>query len=161
MKKKSRKFLLFFCGFVVMLNVISMLQNVQGTEIGVCSEILKPIIVLEKGEVIKQQINEKSFPMEYEFCIHNYRENKVNEVDFDYQIEIENSVDDFPINYELIDCATNQKIELVDGKSKILQIKKLVKESRKFKLVFKWRELEEMAEELQIKLRIELVQRRE
>lgn len=161
MKKKSRKFLLFFCGFVVMLNVISMLQNVQGTEIGVCSEILKPIIVLEKGEVIKQQINEKSFPMEYEFCIHNYRENKVNEVDFDYQIEIENSVDDFPINYELIDCATNQKIELVDGKSKILQIKKLVKESRKFKLVFRWRELEEMAEELQIKLRIELVQRRE
>ncbi len=158
--KKSRKLLLLFCEFVIIINCISMLQNVQSTEVGVHSEILKPIIVLEKNEMLKQQIHEKSFPMEYKFCLNNYQENEVNEIDFDYQIEIENSVDNFPVNYQLIDCATNQKIELIDGKSEILHIKKSIKESRKFKLVLEWLELDEMADELQIKLKIKLIQRR-
>lgn len=160
MRKKSRKFLLFLCGFVIIINGISMLQNAEGMEIGVHSEILKPIIRLEKDEMLKQQIHEKSFPIEYEFGIYNYKESEVNKVDFDYQIEIENSVGNFPVNYELIDCTTNQKIQLVDGKSELLQIKKEEKESRKFKLVFKWRELEQMADELRIKLKINVIQRK-
>ncbi len=159
--KKSRKFLLFFCGFALIINCISMLQNVQGTQIGIYSEILKPIIVLEKEETLKQQIDEKSFPLEYEFCIQNYNEKEVNEVDFDYDIEIENSVDNFPVNYQLIDCETNQQIQLVDGKSELLQIKKSEKETRRFKLVFEWRELEEKADDLQIKLKINVIQRKE
>ena len=159
--KKSRKFLLFFCGFALIINCISMLQNVQGTQIGIHSEILKPIIVLEKDEILKQQIHEKSFPLEYGFCIQNYQENEINEVDFDYQIEIENSVDNFPVNYQLIDCENNQQIQLVNGKSELLQIKKSEKENRRFKLVFEWRELEEKADDLQIKLKINVIQRKE
>lgn len=159
--KKSRKLLLIFCGIAIIINCISMLQNVQGTEVGVHSEILKPIIVLEKDEMLKQQIHENSFPLEYEFCLNNYQENEVNEIDFDYQIEIENSVDNFPVNYQLIDCETGQQIQLIDGKSELLHIRKSIKESRKFKLVFEWRELEEKADDLQIKLKINVIQRKE
>lgn len=159
--KKSRKFLLFFCGFALIINCISMLQNVQGTQIGIHSEILKPIIVLEKEQTLKQQIDEKSFPLEYEFCIHNYNEKEVNKVEFDYVIEIENSVDNFPVNYQLMDCETGQQIQLIDGKSEILHIQKSLKESRKFKLLFEWRELEKMADDLQIKLKINVIQRKE
>ena len=91
----------------------------------------------------------------------NYNEKEVNKVEFDYVIEIENSVDNFPVNYQLMDCETGQQIQLIDGKSEILHIQKSLKESRKFKLLFEWRELEKMADDLQIKLKINVIQRKE
>jgi len=86
------------------------------------AEIAKPIIVLEKDEVLKTQINQNMFPLEYHFWIQNYREDDINEVDFEYSIELENSTKNFPVSYDLFDCKTNQPIEFMKGKSEPLKI---------------------------------------
>lgn len=123
------------------------------------AEIAKPIIVLEKDEVLKTQIDQNTFPLEYHFWIQNYREDDINEVDFEYSIELENSTENFPVSYDLFDCETNQEIEFMDGKSEPLKLKKGEKEKREFKLIMQWQELNvELAEELQIKLKINVSQ---
>lgn len=137
-------------------------KDVDSKQCEIHAQVLKPIIELKTEEPIKQAIQEKSFPIEYHFWIENYRENEINEVNFDYTIEIENSIDDFPVSYELIDCDSNQLIKLVNGKSEKMTISKSVKESRQFKLRLEWRELDgEMAEDLEIKLKINVIQRKE
>ena len=123
------------------------------------AEIAKPIIVLEKDEVLKTQINQNTFPLEYHFWIQNYREDDINEVDFEYSIELENSTENFPVSYDVFDCETNQQIEFMNGKSELLKLKKGEKEKREFKLIMQWQELNvELAEELQIKLKINVSQ---
>ena len=115
--------------------------------------------MLEKDEVLKTQINQNMFPLEYHFWIQNYREDDINEVDFEYSIELENSTKNFPESYDLFDCKTNQPIEFMNGKSEPLKLKKGEKEKREFKLIMQWQELNvELAEELQIKLKINVSQ---
>lgn len=115
--------------------------------------------MLEKDEVLKTQINQNMFPLEYHFWIQNYREDDINEVDFEYSIELENSTKNFPVSYDLFDCKTNQPIEFMNGKSEPLKLKKGEKEKREFKLIMQWQELNvELAEELQIKLKINVSQ---
>lgn len=147
---------------VICMNTISLSKQKANANFEMSSQIARPIIELEKDEIIKRQIEENAFPMEYYFCINNYREDEVNEIAFDYRIEIENSVDNFPIGYTLVDCGNNEEITLINGKSDLMQIKKSEKESRKFKLILNWRELNsDLAEKLQIKLRISLEQSKE
>ena len=109
--------------------------------------------------MLKTQIDQNTFPLEYHFWIQNYREAEINEVDFEYSIELENSTKNFPVSYDLFDCKTNQEIEFINGKSGPLKLKKGEKENREFKLVMQWQELNvELAEELQIKLKINMMQ---
>lgn len=144
------------------MNTISLSRHKENPNFEMNTKITKPIVVLEKDEKIKRSIQENLFPLEYNFFINNYQEDKINEVDFDYTIEIEDSVNNFPINYTLFDCNNNEEIELADGKSRSMKIKKSVKESRKFKLIVNWRELnEELADELQIKLKVNVQQSKE
>lgn len=147
---------------VICVNTISLSTQKTNSNLKLHSQIAKPIIELEKDEMIKRQIEENEFPIEYRFCIHNFRENEINEVAFDYRIEIESSVENFPICYTLVDCEKNEEILLIDGKSDWMQIKKSEKESRKFKVILNWQELNsDLAEELQIKLKISLQQSKE
>lgn len=161
-KRKFRKRVLIFCFMFVLVNVILFFGQKKCLKYEVEAKIAKPIIILEKDKTLKTKINQLSFPMEYYFWIHNYEEEEINEIEFEYSIELENSVTNFPISYVLIDCDTNKEVDLKNGKSENLKIKKDVKESRKFKLVFRWQELNvQLAEELQIKLKINVLQNKE
>ncbi len=147
------------CLVVIMINIVSILKkkDVLCYEAGV--KVAKPIIVLKKDDVLKTEIKENSFPMEYHFWIQNYEEDEINGVDFEYSITLENSVENFPVSYCLVDCDNNREMQLVDGKSENLKLKKDSKEDREFKLVLQWKELNvELADEWQVKLKVNMVQ---
>ena len=125
-------------------------------------EIAKPIVVLKKDEMIQSQINQNSFPMEYSFSICNYNENDVNEVDFEYTIEIENSNEKFPVKYQLFDCDNQKQISFDNGISEKMKIDKFEKQDRNFNLIMEWKELEiDLASDLELKLKINIVQSEE
>lgn len=162
MRQKKNRRLIALSLMIICMNTISLSRYKENPNFEINTKITKPIVVLEKDEKIKRSIQENLFPLEYNFFINNYKEDKINEVDFDYTIEIEDSVNNFPINYTLFDCNNNEEIQLTDGKSRPMKIKKSVKESRKFKLIVNWRELnEELADELQIKLKVNVQQSKE
>lgn len=157
-RKKNRK-LIVLSLIVICMNTISLSKHKENVNFQMNTKITKPIVVLEKDEMIKSEIRENLFPIEYNFSINNYKEDEINEVDFDYRIEIEDSADNFPISYTLFDCNNEEEIEVIDGKSRPMKIKKSVKESRKFKLFINWRELDvDLADELQIKLKVKVQQ---
>lgn len=162
MKKKKDKLIIVVSLTVICMNHIVLSRHKVDTNLEMNTKIMKPVIVVEKDEMTKNQIQENSFPIEYNFSICNYDENTINEVDFEYVIELEDSVSNFPVTYQLIDCDSNTEIKLVDGKSEKMILKKFEKESKKFKLILNWRELDtDLADNLQIKLKINAVQTRE
>lgn len=162
MKKKVNDLLLIGISVIVIcMNNISLSRYENGMSCNVNSQIAKAIIEVKKDEKIEQLINQHTFPMEYHFWINNYKEDAVNEVDFAYTIGIESSVENFPISYVLIDCDNNREVSLINGKSEAIQMKKLTKESREFKLYLQWREIDgELADDLDIKLKVDAVQSR-
>ena len=125
-------------------------------------EIAKAIVVLEKDETIQKQIDQNSFPLEYNFVLNNYKEDKVNEVDLEYNIEIEAVEENFPVSYILFDCDNNTQIQLTEGKTEKMHLQKFQKQSRKFKLYLQWKELDvELGEEIEINLKINAIQSKE
>jgi len=162
LKQKKNSILIIVSLIVVVLNMLYIYEKKSNSDLIVKSQIKQPIIELKKDEIIKCQINQNSFPIEYCFEINNFKDDKINEIDFDYIIQIEKSDENFPVSYELFDCATNKKIELVDGKSELMKIKKYAKESKKFKLILNWRELDlELANKVKIDLKLEIKQSEE
>ncbi len=161
-KRKIRKVLVGICIIVVLINVKTLFGRGKIWQYQVEAKTAKPIIVIERDNHLKTQIKENSFPIEYYFCINNYQDEEINEVEFEYNIELESSTENFPVSYQLVDLKNNQEIRLIDGKSENLKIGKDTKESRKFKIVFQWQELnKELADEFQLKLKVNIVQKQE
>ncbi len=159
-KERIRKLMFVICVGVILVNLFLILPQDEKIQFAVSANTAKPIVVLEKEDVLKKQIQQNSFPLEYYFHINNYQGEQINEVDCEYSIELENAVTNFPVTYCLVDCDTNQEVDMVDGKSKNLPMAKDVKLSKKYKLVFEWQELDtELADEMQIKLKINVVQK--
>ncbi len=159
MKLRKNRIWMIFVLVVVGVNSMSLSKYHARQEFGVNMSVAKMVVDLEKDAVLKAEMKENSFPIEYNFCLNNYKGDKVNEIEFDYVIEVENSVENFPINCQLFDCDAQEEITLVNGKSEKMKIKKLEKESRKFKLILSWRELnQELADNIQIKLKLDVVQ---
>ena len=159
--KKVKHWMMTICLLVIGINQVTLSQSNE-PQMKIHSKILEPIVVLEKEETIQTQMDENSFPMEYHFSICNYREEEINEVEFEYTIEIKNSAENFPVSCQLWDCDKDSEIPLLNGKSEKLTIKKSVKEIRNFKLLLEWRELSgDMAEHLQIRLKINVIQSEE
>lgn len=161
-QRKIRKVLVAISMVVVFINAITIFNKGEIGQYQVEAKTAKPIIVIETDHYLKEQINENSFPIEYYFCINNYQEEEINEVEFEYNIELENSTEDFPVSYQLVELRNNQEIRLIDGKSENLKIGKNVKESQKFKVIFQWQELNrDLADEFQLKLKVNIVQKQE
>lgn len=162
MRKKKELIIIVISMIVIGINTISLSKYDYVANGNAQTEIAKAILVLEKDEITTQQIDENSFPLEYNFVIHNYEGEKINEVDFEYSIEIDASTDDFPISYFLFDCDNNTEIELLEGKTNPISLKKSEKESRKFKLYMQWRELDgDLAENIELRLKINGIQSKE
>lgn len=124
------------------------------------AEIAEPIIVFEKDENLDVEYNKKTGEIEYAFKIKNYNDEKINEVDFSYNLEIIENNSDFPIEYKLIDVSTNEEIELVDNKSKEFKIGTINKEEDNYKIKVNWKDksLEKYSDSLTIDLKANVVQ---
>lgn len=121
--------------------------------------IAEPIIILESFENDSKLVNKLNFPLEYYFKIKNYNDNKINEVDFLYNIEIIESNNNFPIKYKIIDALTNEEINLNNNITENFKISKMLKEEKEYKIILDWEENEEeMPETVDFKIKINLEQ---
>ena len=163
MKFRKSDFMIAICVILICVNNIVLAKSkVRSKKYDMNLDVARPVIEIIKDEPIKCQIYQNSFPIEYNFCINNYDANSTNEVEFDYFIEIESSDENFPISYVLFDCDNNKELQLCNGKSEILRLKANKKQSRKFKLILEWQEkTEELAEKLQLNLKVTAVQSKE
>lgn len=100
--------------------------------------IAEPIIILESFEGEENLVNKLDFPKTYDFKIKNYNEEKINEVEFSYNIELETSDTSFPVKYKLIDLSENKVIELNNNKSGNLKISKNIKEDKTYRIFIDW-----------------------
>ena len=113
---------------VFMLIVISFSTNAFAryyekiSNIKLLLNIAEPIIKVEKNQdTIIKSVNQDTPIQEFYFTVKNYRnidnEKKISEIDLEFEMEIVNSDDTFPIKYEIYDCLTNEKVLLDDNKS--------------------------------------------
>lgn len=159
MIKKKDLMLIVISLVIICINNVALSKYDYVANRTVQSEIAKAVFVLEKDEILEKQIDQSSFPIEYNFTINNFEDDKINEIDFEYIIEVDVSTDNFPVSYFLFDCDNNTEIQLIDGKTNPISLQKFEKESRKFKLYLQWRELDsDLAGSLGIKLKINAVQ---
>ena len=159
---KRRAKLIIILLFIIMMVLIGysvskykLLITENGTGI-----IAEPIIVFEKDDKINTEFNKKLGILEYNFKIKNYNEEKVNEVDFLYNIEILENNLDFPVEYKLINLTTNEEIEIIDNKTKEFFIGKAEKEEDIYKLEVKWldKNLDVYSDTLQIAIKANIIQ---
>ena len=87
------------------------------------SYIAEPIIIVEEisPKTIDTNYNRDTGELEYSFCVKNFEvdENgnkKFSEIEFDYEIIIENNNNNFPVRLELYDLDTEE--ELLKGNEK-------------------------------------------
>lgn len=122
-------------------------------------EIAEPIIILESFDNDEKLVNKLDFPKEYQFKVKNYTADKINEVDFLYNIELIKSNSTFPVKYKIIDLSENRELTINNGISEEIKISKQIKEEKIYKIIFYWEEIEnEMSENLEFKLRLNLKQ---
>lgn len=165
MKKYIRKnlFIIISCLSIICINNILYSKYLLKVETVGKASIAKSIVILEDNETINKKVDRTSFPIEYYFAINNYdNKNNINEVDFYYTITIENSNDNFPINYILYDCDNNREIKLDNNTSEILKINKNIKTSRKFKVILNWKDInKELSNNTEIILKVNVIQFKE
>lgn len=159
LKKKSDLVIIIVSLIVIGINNISFSKYDNYIKCDYHSQIAKAIIDIEKDKKTEENIEESKLPMEYNFSINNYKDDCINEIEFDYSIEIIASNDKFPISYKLYDVDSNSEISLINGKSETLRLAKKVKISRKFKLILEWKEIDgELSDEIKINLKVNAVQ---
>lgn len=126
------------------------------------ASIAEPIIIIEEiVEPISMLIDKNSFPLEYSFIIKNYDGDKINEVDFYYNIEIQNSTENFPITYKLIENNTGEEIPLENNKTANLQICKSIEEEKNLKLILEWDRKEgELSDEINFIIKVNVIQQK-
>lgn len=163
MKFRKSDAIITVCVMLICINNIVLAKSkIKNEKYDMSLEIAQPVIEIIKDEPIKREVYQNSFPIEYNFCVNNYNDNSINEVEFDYIIEIENSDADFPVGYKLIEIDTNREILLRDGKSEFFKLDANQKQSRKFKLVLDWKEKGEVwSEKSHINLKVKAVQSKE
>lgn len=130
---------------ILILIVINFSTNVFAiyyeklTNIRLLLNIAEPIISVEKNQdTIIKSINPNTPMQEFYFTVKNYKNiddvKKISEINLEFEIEIVNSDNTFPIKYELYDCLTNEKILLDDNKSSKIDMHKNVEFERCYKL---------------------------
>lgn len=160
MKRLSNKITIVLI-IIIILQIINFTNSKYNTKFfqnGI-AKIAEPIIVFESFEEENKLINKLDFPREYQFKIKNYENNKINEIDFLYNIEIIESNNNFPIKYKIFDVSNNKEIIVKNGITETLKISKEIKEEKIYKIILEWEEKEiEMSENLNLKLKLNLKQ---
>lgn len=123
--------------------------------------VAEPIILIEKDNVITKEYNKKAGVLEYYFKIKNYDNEKINEVECFYNIEILENNQNFPIEYKLIDLSNNQEITINNNKSIEFLIGSSIKEEDSYKLEVRWKdkEINQYSSSLQISLKTNIIQK--
>ena len=124
------------------------------------ASIAKPIIVIEKDNNINTEYSKKTGEILYYFKIKNYENENINEVKFLYNIELIENNSEFPIEYNLVDLSTNERVTLNNNKSKEFIIGIDEKEEKTYVLKINWKnkDIEKYSDSLQIALKTNIIQ---
>lgn len=144
--KLSKKIVAIFAIFMT-LAVNSYARYFKSINVKYHGQIAEPIIQVRgtTAQMVNSDYNRNSGELEYIFDIKNYEiedsgNKRITEVDFDYEIYLEETNNDFPVKYELYDMSTGE--ELLNGNNKTLpkHIYGNAEYLKTFKLVAKWDE---------------------
>ncbi len=143
--------LLLLCGY-------SMAKVIDQVIINGKAQIAEPILLVENNPSI--DITAVNNYGTYVFKVKNYNEqNKITEVDLKYYIEILSNVDE-SINIKLYEG--EKEIELKNNKTEYMQISKLQKQDKEYKIVIKYdknklNSISDIMEKIQVKVHTEQV----
>jgi hypothetical protein len=122
------------------------------------ASIAKPIIHIEKEDVKEMEIYKGCKQIEYNFSVSNFEGNDLTDVDFEYIISIEESNNNFPVQYSLLND-NNEEIKLENNKSEKILLTKEKETVHSYKLIAKWQDLQgELSAKDSIKINIEMNQ---
>jgi len=148
--------------FILYIPIISFSKYISKFEIQGKANVAEPVIVIEEADFKSTIVNKKTFPIEYKFTIKNYIEDKINEIEFYYNIEVQAKPSNFPIKYTLIDVENEEDIILNGNKTDNLKILKEVKEEKNYMLLIEWDEKDgELSNETKLIIKINVEQRNE
>lgn len=128
--------------------------NVKGV-----AKLKVPILVLESNPLVVGEFNKEKNMYTQDFCLKNYFEKnqKTNEIQFQYFIKLIPSTSNFPANYKLINLDTNEEIKVNEK----LETQKILMNTEKtihrYRLIVNWGELntkEEVDEILEVKIKV-------
>lgn len=147
-----KKKILILILFLISLSSISFAQYYENLGKIVGNAIIaEPIFKVESiPQIVISDFNKKTPNKEYYFVVKNYEvtegsNKRITEVDFDFDIEIKNSDNNFPIKYELYDCSNGEEILNNLNKTERINVKKNIIFENKYKLVISWNTKEEMS----------------
>lgn len=163
MKNKIRKLIISSFIIIILLENVSIARYYKKlTGIKVKFQIVKPIIKLESDNKLPIEIfcNKNMKKFEHIFCIKNYSNDddnlKISELDIEYEIEVKNSNENFPIKYMIYDYETGEKILNENNKTKKYEILKNVKYDKRYKLEIEWNDKSNMATYSEIDLNLNI-----
>ncbi|MCR5186645.1 MAG: hypothetical protein K6D97_05975 [Clostridia bacterium] len=142
-KKRIVIFLVIFMAFAIN----SYARYFKSINVEYQGQIAEPIIKVQgiTGKTSNNDYNRNTGELEYFFNIKNYEiedngSKRITEVDFNYEIYLEETNHNFPIKYELYDMSTGE--ELLNGENKTLpkHIHRNKEFIQNYKLVVKWDE---------------------
>lgn len=123
-------------------------------------KIAEPIVILEKLEESKTIQFDKNTVQEISFKVKNYYVGsikRINETDFKYDIIIQESNENFPIKYELYNSKNE---ELLNGNKRVnsISINKNSEDEETYRLVIKWKSIENPLQNLNVGIKINAYQ---
>lgn len=128
-KLKINFFIIIFIVILMFSTQVTYAKYVKSEISSFKSEIVKPILQIDKGNIV--QIDENNNIGYYEFNIKNFDDEKISEVEFLYTIEIISNLEE-NVQFELYN--ENQKIELNNLKTENLEINANEKMEQKYLL---------------------------
>ncbi len=130
MKKNFKIFILFL--IILLFEIKTFAGYIQKINLEVIAEIAKPVFIVNHDEkVIGNFSNINEIP-NYTFEIRNYNENEISEINFNIKIEVISNID-----FELIDCTTNEIVLNKEKKSLEVLAEKNKTFYNKYKIILK------------------------
>ena len=157
MKKIAIKLIILFIIILLFFRIVTFARYYENIgNIKIVGNIAEPIIRIENdSSIILNNMNSQTGNKEYYFAIKNYyideKNNKrINEINFDFNIEIIVTDKNFPIEYKIYDCETEKEI---NSQEKI-NMPQNVEFENKYKLVIFWKEKSIMSKNADIEINI-------
>lgn len=150
-KNKKRFFLIAFTTILIFSTQISYARYITTEILNGVQEIATPVIQIKEGNIA--QIDRNNNIGYYEFCVKNFEQEKISEIDFLYTIEIISDLED-KVKFELY--SNDQQISMQDLKTNEISLGKNKKIEQSYKLKITYNPAVEASEECMKHIQIKI-----
>lgn len=150
-KNKKSFFLIAFTTILIFSTQISYARYITTEILNGVQEIATPVIQIKEGNIA--QIDRNNNIGYYEFCVKNFEQEKISEIDFLYTIEIISDLED-KVKFELY--SNEQQISMQDLKTNEISLGKNKKIEQSYKLKITYNPTVEVSEECMKHIQIKI-----